>query len=52
MKYLIKDENGEKMRVVGRREEAKRIVNIRQGWFFQKLPKEKLDLSKFQDALL
>lgn len=52
MKYLIRDENGELMRIVGRREEAKHLVNIRNGWTFQAIPKPKLDLSKFQEALI
>lgn len=52
MKYLIRDENGELMRIVGRRDEAKHIINLRTGWTIQAIPKPKLDLSKFEDALL
>jgi hypothetical protein len=35
MKYLIKDENGEVMQIVGRREEARQIVSLRDGWTFK-----------------
>lgn len=54
MKYLIKDENGELMRIVGRQEEARQIVNARDGWTFKgvRSPKVKLDLSQFEDALI
>lgn len=32
MPYIIKDENGELMRVVRRQEEARQIIEIREGW--------------------
>jgi hypothetical protein len=52
MKYIIKDENGEIMRIVGRQEEARQIVSIRPGWKFTGVrnPKIKLDLSQFENA--
>jgi hypothetical protein len=52
MKYIVKDENGEVMRIVGRQEEARQLVNLRPGWKFTgvRTQKIKLDLSKFQDA--
>lgn len=54
MKYLIKDENGETMRIVGRQEEARQLVNTRSGWTFKgvRSPKIKFDLSQFKDALI
>jgi len=35
MKYIIKDENGEVMRIVGKREEARQITQQREGWTFK-----------------
>ena len=35
MSYIIKDEYGEVMRVVGRQEEARHIVQQREGWTFK-----------------
>ena len=54
MKYIVKDENGETMRIVGRQEEARQLVNTRSGWSFKSVrsPKVKLDLSQFEDALI
>lgn len=54
MKYLVKDENGDLMRIVGRQEEARQLVNDRYGWTFTSVrsPKVKLDLSQFEDALI
>lgn len=54
MKYMIKDENGELMRVVGRQEEARQIVNSRDGWTFKcvRKPAQKLDLLQFEEALI
>lgn len=54
MKYLVKDENGDLMRVVGRQEEARQLVNARAGWTFNGIrsPKVTIDLSQFEDALI
>lgn len=54
MTYIIKDENNEVMRIVGRQEEARHIVQQREGWTFKCIRKaiQKLDLSKFEDALI
>lgn len=52
MNYLICDEEGQIMRKVGRREEAKQIVQLRQGWTFTRIHRSKLDLSQFEDALI
>jgi len=51
--YLIKDENGEVMRTVHRQEEAKQIVQNREGWTFKcvRKPVPKVDLSKLGEAL-
>lgn len=51
MSYLIKDENNEIMRIVGRQEEARHIVNARAGWTFKFVRKQKVDLSQFERAL-
>lgn len=52
MKYIIKDENGETMRIVGRREEARYITKIREGWTFKGVRSKRIDFSKFEDALI
>jgi len=54
MKYVVKDENGETMRIVGRQEEARQITQTRAGWSFVgvRSPRVKLDLSQFEDALI
>lgn len=54
MPYLIKDETGELMRVVRRQEEARQIIDIRNGWTMthikqQKEPIESV-LKQFKDA--
>ena len=51
--YLVKDENGETMRVVSRQEEARHIVQNREGWTFKcvKKPVKKVDLSELGEAL-
>ena len=53
MSYVIKDENGETMRVVGRQEEARQIVATREGWTFKcvRKPVRKVDLSELGEAL-
>lgn len=54
MPYIIKDENGETMRIVGRQEEAQHIVILHKGWTFKSVrkPVQKIDLSQFEDALI
>lgn len=54
MSYFIKDENGEVMRVVGRQEEARQIINQRDGWTFKcvRKPVRKIDFSQFKEALM
>ncbi len=51
--YLINDENGETMRIVSRQEEARQIVQSREGWTFKcvKKPVKKVDLSELGEAL-
>lgn len=53
MSYVIKDEAGEVMRVVGRQEEAIAMCSLRKGWTFKYVRKEKkvLDLNRFEEAL-
>lgn len=41
---------GELMRTVGRLEEAKRIVALRDGWTYEKVPTPRIDLSLFEEA--
>jgi hypothetical protein len=52
--YLIRNEDGELMRVVNRQEEAQCIVALRLGWTYKcvRTPKPILDLSQFEDALI
>jgi hypothetical protein len=52
MSYVIYDENGETMRIVGRQEEAKNIVQQREGWTFKcvRKPVRKVDLSSLGEA--
>lgn len=54
MSYVIKNEDAEVMRVVGRQEEAQAICALRLGWTFKcvRKPKQQLDLSQFEDALI
>jgi hypothetical protein len=52
--YIIKNEDGDTMRVVGRQEEAQAICALRLGWTFKciRKPKKYLDLSQFEEALI
>ena len=52
--YLIRNEDSELMRIVGRQEEARDIIRTRLGWTFKCLrtPKPLIDLSQFQEALI
>jgi hypothetical protein len=54
MSYIVKNEDGDTMRVVGRQEEAQAICALRLGWTFKcvRKPKEKLDLTQFEEALI
>ena len=54
MSYIIYDEDGEVMRVVGRQEEARQLTKQREGWTFKcvRKPKQHLDLSQFEEALI
>lgn len=54
MTYEIKDEDGQLMRIVGRQEEARQIVNSRAGWSFKcvRNPVPLVDLSQFEEALM
>jgi hypothetical protein len=50
MSYVIKDENGEVMRIVGRQEEAKHITEQRTGWTFKCVRKPKPAPYNFEEA--
>jgi hypothetical protein len=50
MSYIIKNEDGEVMRIVGRKEEAMAICALRRGWTYKKEVKEKLQY-QFEEAL-
>ncbi len=52
MSYMVYDEEGELMRVVGRQEEARQIAQAREGWTFKcvRKPKETIDLTEFEEA--
>lgn len=47
--YEIRDEESELIRVVGRLEEAKALVNIRAGWSYKRV-KVKKPVFQFEDA--
>ncbi len=52
MAYMLYDEDGEKMRVVHKLEEAKEIIKTRADWtykFFKK-PVKVFDLNDFEEA--
>lgn len=53
MSYHIRDEQGELMRVVHRKEEAEQLVQQREGWTFKcvRKPVRKVDLSELGEAL-
>lgn len=52
MSYLIKNEEGETMRIVGRQEEAIAICALREGWTFKCVRKPKpAEQYKFEEAL-
>lgn len=51
MSYVIRDEDGEVMRIVGRQEEAISITGQRPGWTFKCVRKVvRLDLTQFEEA--
>lgn len=52
--YVIRNEDNEVMRIVGRQEEAIAVCSLREGWTFKcvRKPVQKLDLSQFEDALI
>jgi len=54
MSYLISNEDGDSMRIVGRQEEAQAICALRLGWTYRiiRRPRLRIDLSLFEDALI
>ena len=50
MPYIIKDENGETMRLVRRHEEAKQIISVREGWTMHQVKIVKRD--GYSEALI
>lgn len=54
MSYLIRNEDGEIMRIVGRQEEALLICALRTGWTYKsvrKIVRKLVDGYKFEEAL-
>ena len=51
MSYIIKNEDGETMRIVGRQEEAQSNCMLRKGWTFKCFRKPKPTPYKFEEAL-
>jgi hypothetical protein len=54
MSYLIRNEDGEVMRIVGRKEEAESICALRTDWTFKcvrKIVRKLVDGYKFEEAL-
>jgi hypothetical protein len=54
MSYIVRDEDGEVMRIVGRKEEALCLIAFRKGWTITHVrkPVQVVDLSQFEDALI
>jgi hypothetical protein len=50
MSYVIKNEDGEVMRIVGRQEEAQAICMLRKGWSFKSFRKPKPTPYNFEEA--
>jgi len=51
MSYVIRDEDGEIMRVVGRQEEAKSLIQQREGWTMKCVRKAKVKPTyQFEEA--
>ena len=50
MPYIIKDENGEAMRLVRRHEEAKCILEIYTNWTMEYIKEPKPDLPQLPEA--
>jgi hypothetical protein len=40
-KYEIKDETGDLMRIVGRLDEAKSLIAVRNGWSYKRVKEDK-----------
>jgi hypothetical protein len=52
MSYVIRDEDGEVIRIVGRQEEAQAICMLRSGWSFKCVRKAKVKPTyQFEEAL-
>ena len=51
MKYVIKNEDGETMRIVGRQEEAQAICALRKGWTYKCVRNPK-PVYTFEEALI
>jgi len=52
MPYIIKDENGETMRIVGRQEEARQIVSTRAGWSFKRITQQIIKRDGYSEAVI
>ena len=50
MSYVIKDEHGDTMRIVGRKEEAQAILLTRPEWTLKYLKPVKSEPFKFEEA--
>ena len=51
MAYIIKDENNQTMRVVGRQEEARQICNSRPGWTFKRVVQRIIKRDGYSESL-
>lgn len=52
MPYIIKDENGETMRIVGRQEEARQIVQSRPEWAFKRVVQKIIKRDGYSESIL
>ena len=51
MSYVIKNEDNEVMRIVGRKEEAQAVCALRAGWTFKYMKAKKTEDYQFEEAL-
>lgn len=52
MTYIVKDENGETMRIVKRQEEAEQIIMSRPGWTYKKVKQKIIKRDGYSESIL
>jgi hypothetical protein len=51
MSYIVYDEEGQPMRIIGRKEEAIALCALRSGWTYKYMKAKKAEEYKFEEAL-